>query len=210
MFQNILGSLTSAIPLLNASSSASPASKPQGGMGGLGLLGQLVAPLASVAATATTAASKIVDQFVPPVAKSLIGSVTEGLQSSGLLPKMPSGLRVEVNVLKSVVALQPMDAKAKSNIQGALDQVKAGKPLSECLSPLSGQEKTLLADTIGNAGFEPPEQLTSYLTNKSQGDSSRMDCALKNVEVAESKGYQATEASALFRFLPLAGPLLGG
>ena len=39
---------------------------------------------------------------------------------------------------------------------------------------------------------------------------SRMDCALKNVEVAESQGYQATEASALFRFLPLAAPLLGG
>jgi hypothetical protein len=117
---------------------------------------------------------------------------------------------VEVNVLKSVVSLQSMDATSKSNIQGALDQVKAGKPLNECLSHLSEKEKTLLADTIGNSGFEPPEALTPYLTNKSQGDASRMDCALKNVEVAEQHGYQATEASALFRFLPLAAPLLGG
>lgn len=204
MLQNLLGSLTSAVPLLNASSSAAPAGKPQGGLGGI--VGQVVAPIASVAATATTAASKIVDQFVPPVAKSLLGAVTKGLPSDGSLP---SGLKVEVNVLKSVVAVNPMDAAAKANIQGALDQVKAGKPLTECLSHLSEQEKTLLADTIGNAGFEPPESLTSYLTNKSQGDAGRMDCALKNVEVAEEHGYEATEASALMRFLPLAGPLLG-
>lgn len=205
MFQNVLGSITKAIPLLNAFTSAAPAGKPQSGTGSI--VDQFVAPLASVAASATTAASRIVDQFVPPVVKSLIGSVTQGLPSDGSLP---GGLRVEVNVLKSVVSAQQMDATAKANIQGALDQVKAGKPLNECLSHLSGQEKTLLADTIGNTGFEPPEALTSYLTNKSQGDAGRMDCALKNVEVAEEHGYQATEASALFRFLPLAAPLLGG
>lgn len=181
MFQNALGSITKAIPLLNAFSSAAPAGKPQSGMGG------------------------IVDQFVPPVAKSLIGAVTQGLQSGGSLH---SGLRAPVNILKSVVSGQPMDATAKANIQSALDEVKAGKPLHECLSHLSEQEKTLLADTIGNSGFEPPEALTPYLTNKSQGDASRMDCALKNVEVAEEHGYEATEASTIFRLLPL-GLLLG-
>jgi hypothetical protein len=205
MFQNLIGSLTSAIPLLNAFSSAAPASKPQSGTGSI--VDQFVAPIASVAMGATKAASGVVDQFMPPIAKSLIGAVTGELPSGGALP---GGLRVEVNVLKSVVSVQPMDATAKANIQGALDQVKAGKPLNECLSHLSEKEKTLLADTIGNTGFEPPECLTSYLTNKSQGDSSRMDCALKNVEVAEQHGYSATEASALFRFLPLAAPLLGG
>lgn len=207
MFPNILGSLTKAIPFLStatASSSAS-ASKPQGGLGGI--VDQFVAPIASVAATATTAASKLVDQFMPPIAKSLLGAVTQDHPSDGSLP---GGLKVEVNVLKGVVSMQQMDATSKANIQSALDQVKAGKPLNECLSPLSSKEKTLLADTIGNAGFEPPEALNSYLTNKSQGDSSRMDCALKNVEVAEQKGYGATEASALFRFLPLAPALLGG
>jgi len=208
MFQNILGSLGKAIPILGSLSAPTPTGKSQGGGGGLGgIVDQFVAPIASVAATATTAASKVVDQFLPPVAKSLIDTATGGLQSGGALP---GGLRVEVNVLKSVVSMQNMDATSKANIQGALDQVKSGKPLNECLSQLSGPEKTLLADTIGNAGFEPPECLTSYLTNQSQGDSSRMDCALKNVEVAESSGYQATEASALFRFLPLAPMLLGG
>jgi len=197
MFQNLIGSIAGAVPLLNASSSASSSG---------GGIGQLVAPIASAAMSATSAASKIVDQFMPPVAKSLIGAATQAFQPPGSLA---SGLRVEVNVLKSVVAMQQMDPTAKSNIQGALDQVKSGKPLNECLSQLSNQEKTLLADTIGNAGFEPPEALTSFLTNQSQGDASRMDCALKNVEVAEEHGYEATEASALFRFLPLAGPLLG-
>jgi len=208
MLQNLIGSITGALPLLNASSSsAAPASKPQGGLGGLGgIVDQFVAPIASVAATATTAASKVVDQFLPPVAKSLLDTVTGGYQADGSLH---SGLKVEVNVLKSVVAAQPMDATAKANIQSTLDEVKSGKPLNECLSHLSEQEKTLLADTIGNAGFEPPEALTSYLTDKSQGDAGRMDCALKNVEVAEEHGYGATEASALLRFLPLAAPLLG-
>jgi hypothetical protein len=208
MFQNIIGSLTSAIPLLNASSSASASSssasagKPQGGGS---LIDAFVAPIASVAMNATKAASKVVDQFIPPVAKNLMGAVDKVLSGGGL----PGGLKVEVNVLKSVVAAKPMDAQAKANIQSTLDQVKSGKPLNESLSHLSEQEKTLLADTIGNAGFEPPECLSSYLTNKSQGDSGRMDCALKNVEVAESSGYAATEASALFTFLPLAAPLLG-
>jgi hypothetical protein len=209
MFQNIIGSIAKAIPGLNASSSdsssAAPAGKPQGGGLG-GLIDQFVAPVASVAMSATKAASSVVDQFIPPVAKSLIGSVTEGLSGG----RIAGGLRVEVNVLKSVVATQQMDPSSKAKIQGVLDQVKDGKPLNECLSQLSEQEKTLLADTIGNHGFEPPEALSSYLTNKSQGDSGRMDCALKNVEVAEEHGYQATEASALFRFLPLAAPLLGG
>jgi hypothetical protein len=198
MFQNILGSLTSSIPLLNLS-------QPKGGAGG-GIIDQLVAPIASVATTAATSASKIVDQFLPPVAKNLLDTLTGGASPGGGLA---GGLKVEVNVLKTVVSAQSMDAKSKANIQSALDEVKSGKPLSQCLSSLSSQEKTLLADTIGNAGFEPPEQLNSYLTNQSQGDSSRMDCALKNVEVAESSGYQATEASKLMRFLPLAAPLLG-
>jgi hypothetical protein len=206
MFQNVLGSITKAVPLLNAlGSAAAPASKPQSGMGGI--IDQFVAPIASVAATATMAASKVVDQFMPPVAKSLLGALGQSAPSDGSLA---SGLKVEVNILKTVVSAQQMDATAKANIQGALDQVKAGKPLNECLSHLSEQEKTLLADTIGNHGFEPPEALTSYLTNKSQGDASRMDCALKNVEVAEEHGYEATEANAMLRFFPLAGVLLGG
>ena len=204
MFQNVIGSITSAIPFLNASGSAAPAGKPQSGLGGI--VDQFVAPIASVAATAATAASKVVDQFVPPAVKSLIDSATQGSPSDGSLH---SGLKFEVNILKTVVAGQQMDATAKANIQGALDEVKAGKPLNECLSHLSEQEKTLLADSIGNAGFEPPEALTPYLTNQSQGDAGRMDCALKNVEVAEEHGYGATEASAILRFFPLAGPLLG-
>jgi len=172
----------------------------------LDAIGKIVAPIAAVTTTVATAASKVVDQFTPPIVKSVMGTIEKSLPSDGSLP---GGLKVEVNVLKGVVALQPMDATSKSNIQNALDQVKAGKPLSQCLSQLSDKEKTKLADTIGNAGFEPPEQLNPYLTDKSQGDSSRMDCALKNVEVAESEGYENTEASALMRFLPLAAPLLG-
>lgn len=204
MFQNILGSLTSAVPLLN---SAGSEGKAQGGGGLGGIVGQVIAPIASVATTATKTASTIMDQFMPPIAKSLLGAVTGGAKPSD--GSLESGLKFEVNILKSVVAAKPMDATAKANIQGALDQVKAGKPLNECLSQLSEQEKTLLADTIGNAGFEPPEALSSYLTDKSQGDSGRMDCALKNVEVAESSGYEATEASAMLRFVPLAGALFG-
>jgi len=203
MFQNLIGSIGQAIPFLNSLSSAST---DKGGAGG-SLIDKVVAPIASAVTTATTAASKVVDEFLPPVAKKALGSVENLLTPPGSLP---GGLRVEVNVLKSVVASQKMDETSKAHIQSALDQVKSGKHLDECLSQLSGPEKTLLADTIGNAGFEPPEALNSYLTNQSQGDSSRMDCALKNVEVAESSGYQATEASALFRFLPLAPALLGG
>ncbi|HYV45386.1 MAG TPA: hypothetical protein VFA20_11015 [Myxococcaceae bacterium] len=172
-------------------------------------LGKVIAPVAAVTTSVATAASKVVDQFTPPIVKSVMGTIEKSLGGGSSDGSLPGGLKVEVNVLKGVVATQPMDATSKSNIQNALDQVKAGKPLSQCLSQLSEKEKTKLADTIGNAGFEPPEQLTPYLTNKSQGDSWRMDCALKNVEVAESEGYDKTEASALMRFLPLAAPLLG-
>jgi hypothetical protein len=229
MFQNLLGSITNSIPLLSGGATASasanasaPASQPKGG-GGLfglgGLVDAFVSPIAKVAATA----SKAVDSFVEPVlntAEALlpgpigqaVKKVADTLDGADPGPGggIASGLKVEVNVLKGVVSAQNMDATSKAHIQSALDEVKSGKGLDSSLSSLSGNEKKLLADTIGNAGFEPPECLKSYLTNQSQGDSSRMDCALKNVEVAEEKGYQATEASSMMRFLPLAPALLGG
>jgi hypothetical protein len=212
MFDNLLGSIAGAIPGLNLSSSSN-----QGGLGGI--VNSLVSPIAKAVTTASTFA----DQFVAPLEKAavaltpgplkpLVQSVEDTLdggapQADGSLP---SGLKVEVNVLKGVVSAQSMDATSKAHIQSALDNVKSGEQLDSALSPLTSSEKSLLANTIGNAGFEPPDCLKSYLSNQSEGDSSRMDCALKNVEVYEKSGYQATEASHLFRFLPLGPVLLGG
>src|SRR5262245_36523517 len=119
MSQGLLGSLTSAIPLLNLS-------QPKGGGGGL--INQVVAPIASIATTATTTVSKVVDQFLPPIAKNALNAVTGGLSLDGGLP---SGLKAEVNVLKTVVAGQSMDPQTKAKLQSVLDEVKAGKPLSQ-------------------------------------------------------------------------------
>ena len=70
--------------------------------------------------------------------------------------------------------------------------------MANSINTLGEDDKANLANTITSYHMEPPEMLNSYVKPELQKytESSVLDCALKNVEVAELSGYASTEAAA--------------
>lgn len=113
---------------------------------------------------------------------------------------LPIGSSVMVAVLQGVAGLTIKDPEQRKDIMGALKEVQNGKPLEQCMSSLSSEEKTKLCDTIGTFAFgmfKPPECLRSYASDPSYFDGPKFDCALRNVEVSESEGYSSSQVGKL-------------
>lgn len=113
---------------------------------------------------------------------------------------LPIGSSVMVAVLQGVAGLTIKDPEQRKDIMGALKEVQNGKPLEQCMSSLSDEEKTKLCDTIGTFAFgmfKPPECLRSYASDPSYFDGPKFDCALRNVEVSESEGYSHSQVGKL-------------